>query len=169
MRWSAVLLVVLLIATVCGDDDDDSGGATETTAAATSATVATTAGAARDDAGAWVTTPSVATSGAKTILGSGIPSGDACSKTALADVPGVSDTEIRVGGVVGGHRPDRHPVRDIGRGPAGLLQGRERRRRGLWPSTEVRADGRRPGRDVAQPAGALDNSSRRTASSPSRR
>ncbi len=104
LRWMAVALVVGLVATACGDDDDDDAGApaSETTAAA--ATETTTAGTATAATTAATTGESVATGG-ETILGSGIPSGDACPNTPVSGVPGVTDTEIEIGGLVGVTNP----------------------------------------------------------------
>jgi ABC-type branched-subunit amino acid transport system substrate-binding protein len=109
MRWLAPLLVVLMVAAACGDDDDDDdgGGATETSAAATETTAG--GGGTETTAGATETTTAVETGGAETILGSGIPSGDACENVSLDDVPGVSDTEIRVGGIVAVTDPTGSP------------------------------------------------------------
>jgi ABC-type branched-subunit amino acid transport system substrate-binding protein len=117
IRWCAPLLAVLLIAAACGDDDDDSGAPTDTSALAGTDTTAAGATATTAAGGATATT-AVATSAAKTILGSGIPSGDACPKTALTGVPGVSDTEIKIGGIVGVTNPVGNPYSDS---PKGLL------------------------------------------------
>ncbi len=115
IRWCAPLLVLMLVAAACGGDDDDSagGGTSATTAAGETGT--TGAGGA--------TTPSVGTNAAQTILGSGIPSGDACPKTALTDVPGVTDTEIKIGGIVGVTNPVGNPYEDSPKGLLAYIQG----------------------------------------------
>ena len=102
----------MLVAAACGGDDDDD------TTSATDATSATVAGDTSATSGGGETTPTVATDGAETILGSGIPSGDACPNTALDGVPGVSDTEIKIGGIVGVTNPVGNPYDDS---PKGLL------------------------------------------------
>jgi ABC-type branched-subunit amino acid transport system substrate-binding protein len=105
----------MLVAAACGGDDDDtaSDGTSATTAAGETGT--TGAGGA--------TTPSVATNAAKTVLGSGIPSGDACPKAALSDVPGVTDTEIKIGGIVGVTNPVGNPYDDSPKGLLAYIQG----------------------------------------------
>jgi ABC-type branched-subunit amino acid transport system substrate-binding protein len=126
LRWTAAVLALALLAAACGDDDDDSAGTGTTAAAATDTTTATTAGggASATTAAAGATTaPSVATSGAKTVLGSGIPSGDACPKTALTGVPGVTDTEIAVGGIVAVTDPTGSPYEDSVKGLLSYFKG----------------------------------------------
>ena len=110
IRWCAPLLVLMLVAAACGGDDDDDSGS------ASGATATTAAAHAGSTGGATATTPPVGTSDAKTILGSGIPSGDACPKAALTGVPGVSDTEIKIGGIVGVTNPVGNPYEDSTKG-----------------------------------------------------
>jgi branched-chain amino acid transport system substrate-binding protein len=117
IRWCAPLLVVMLVAAACGgDDDDDTTSATDgsATTAVGDDTATTAAG--------GTTTPSVAT-GPGTILGSGIPSGDSCPKAALTGVPGVTDTEIRIGGIVGVTNPVGNPYDDSPKGLLAYIQG----------------------------------------------
>jgi ABC-type branched-subunit amino acid transport system substrate-binding protein len=112
IRWCAPLVVVLMVATACGDDDDDAAGGDGTSATTAAGETGSTA------AGEGPATTAVATSGAETILGSGIPSGDACPKAEVTGVPGVTDTEILIGGIVGVTNPVGNPYDDS---PKGLL------------------------------------------------
>jgi branched-chain amino acid transport system substrate-binding protein len=121
MRWLAPLSVVLLIAASCGDDDDDTGAVSDTTAAASTETTAAAGPTATTAAG--VTTPSVATGGPETILGSGIPSGDNCPKASITGVPGVTDTEIRIGGIAGVTNPTGNPYEDGAKGLLAYIKG----------------------------------------------
>jgi ABC-type branched-subunit amino acid transport system substrate-binding protein len=119
-RWATLLVALVMVAAACGDDDDDSGAATQTSA--TAAAAPTTGGAATATTGG-ATPESVATSGAQTVLGSGIPSGDACPKTALTNVPGVSDTEIKIGGIVAVTDPTGSPYEDSVQGVLSYIKG----------------------------------------------
>jgi ABC-type branched-subunit amino acid transport system substrate-binding protein len=95
LRWLTLVLALGLVAAACGDDDDDT---TADTTAASAAQTDTTAAGTGTTTGA-TTAGSVAT-GEQTILGSGIPSGDACPNKPITGVPGVTDTEIKIGGIV---------------------------------------------------------------------
>ena len=57
------------------------------------------------------------------MLGSGIPSGDSCPNVHLDGVPGVSDTEIRIGGVVGATNPTGNNFADSVDGVLAYIKG----------------------------------------------
>ena len=122
LRWMALALSIGLVVAACGDDDDDSTAATSATTSA-AATDTTTAGSATTAAAATTTPASVATGGAKTVLGSGIPSGDACPKKALTGVPGVTDTEISIGGVVAVTNPQGSKYDEVVKGLLAYIKG----------------------------------------------
>src|SRR5690348_16568193 len=76
-RLLPVVLAIALVGAAC-DDDDSAASGTTAAAGATTASSASSGGNAPSGATVGTATPaSVATSGAKTVLGSGIPSGDA--------------------------------------------------------------------------------------------
>jgi branched-chain amino acid transport system substrate-binding protein len=119
LRWVALALALGLVMAACGDDDDDSGEASGTTAAAATDTTAASPG---TTAAATATTAEVAT-GDKTVLGSGIPSGDACPNKPVTGVPGVTDTEITIGGVVAKTNPTGQPYEDAIDGVLAYIKG----------------------------------------------
>ncbi len=124
IKWGGLAVSLMLVVAACGDDDDDATGETapvgettaQTAAGETSGPGATTA------PGEPATTIAVET-GPGTVLGSGIPSGDDCENVSIEGVPGVSDTEIRVGGIVGATNPVGNPYRDSVEGALAYIKG----------------------------------------------
>ena len=83
-RWLGALAALALLASACSNTgDDDEGGVS----------VADIDASARDD------------------LGTGVPTGDNCENVSV-DAPGVSDDEIKVGGIVGETNPTGNPYED---------------------------------------------------------
>jgi ABC-type branched-subunit amino acid transport system substrate-binding protein len=121
LRWMALALALGLVVSACGDDDDDSSAAppASTTAAATG----TSTGAATDTTATAPGTTAAVTTGDKTILGSGIPSGDACPHQPVTGVPGVTDTEIDIGGVVAITNQTEQPYGDAVDGVLAYIKG----------------------------------------------
>jgi branched-chain amino acid transport system substrate-binding protein len=119
LRWLALAMVMGLVVSACGDDDDD---ATSDTTAATAGAATDTTAAPGTTAGETATTAEVAT-GTKTVLGSGIPSGDSCPNTPVTGVPGVTDTEITIGGVVALTNPSGQPYGDAVDGVLAYIKG----------------------------------------------
>jgi ABC-type branched-subunit amino acid transport system substrate-binding protein len=118
----AVAAALALVVTACGDDDDDDSTSATQASATAAATTETTAAAPGTTAAATGTTAAVET-GTKTVLGSGIPSGDACPKKSVTGVPGVTDTEIHIGGVVAITNATQQPYGDAVDGVLAYIKG----------------------------------------------
>jgi ABC-type branched-subunit amino acid transport system substrate-binding protein len=120
LRWLGPVLALALVAGACGDDDDDDGGdaATQTSAAAVDETTTSSAA----DTGTTAAADEEVATG-ETFLGTGIPSGDACPNVPISDVPGVTDDEILVGGLVAITNPSGQPYEDAVDGLLAYIKG----------------------------------------------
>ncbi len=111
IRWGGLVVSLMLVVAACGDDDDTGATGGDTTAAPSGeTTVASTADTTPSSAVSETTVP--IETGPGTVLSSGIPSGDSCENVAIEGVPGVSDTEVRIGGIVGATNPTSNPYGD---------------------------------------------------------